>query len=201
MVMTSGVLAASLLGCADDARSVAKGGAKPATESGFVGVDPLIFQCESVAPLGAVAQAVGGPVETTESPFTPAKGTPQPCSYALIEPRPLPVPDGGTATGGDAGAPAAAQWLWSLTFDCRDSYHAGTRREMERLIAEEGAKPVELGSFAIVHRDAAILFFDDDSPCWVRVVGPGGKERLALARLVAERLTEKNAPMRPQPAP
>jgi hypothetical protein len=143
---------------------------------------------------------VGGPVEATDSAFRPAKGTPRPCNYALIERRPLPQPEGG-AKDGDAGAPAPAEWLWGITFDCRESYHAGTRKEMARLIAEEGARPAPVGTSGISHRDAALMFFDDDSPCWVRVVGPGAEERLAIARLVADRLSEKNAPMRPRASP
>jgi hypothetical protein len=54
--------------------------------------------------------------------------------------------------------------------------------------------PVPVGRTAIDHADAAILFVDDDTPCYVRVNGPDPGRRLALARLVSEHLTERTAP-------
>lgn len=184
-------------GCGKDDSSSKAGGDVPASDDGFVGVDPLIFKCDSITPLDTVERAVGGKVEAMETQFRPPKGMAAPCSYMLIEPRALPVPDGGAPPGD--GGPAMAQWMWDITYDCREDFHKTTSAEMERLMREEGATRVDIGTWGVEAKSAAIMFFDDDSPCWVRVVGPGNAERRALAELVRDRLNAKNAPMKPRP--
>ncbi|MEJ7604055.1 MAG: hypothetical protein WKG01_39610 [Kofleriaceae bacterium] len=57
---------------------------------------------------------------------------------------------------------------------------------------------VSVGAKALDHNGQAILFIDDDAPCYVRVVGPDAPKRLALAKLVAKNLTFANAPMSPR---
>jgi hypothetical protein len=160
--------------------------------AGFIGVDPSVFRCETIAPVPDVGVAIGGQVERMESMFTPPKGTPVPCDYAQIGLPPPVVQD---------GAPAPAQPMWSIRFDCREDHMPGTTKEMERLATEEGATRVTVGKLAVDHLNAALLFVDDDSPCTVRVVGPNPDQRLAIARLVADRLTPRTAPMTPRPAP
>jgi hypothetical protein len=76
---------------------------------------------------------------------------------------------------------------------------SSTEKEMKRLIAEEGALEVTVGKWGVEHRDAALVFVDDNAPCTVRIVGPGSAERQAIGRLVADVLTPKTAPMTPRP--
>ncbi len=58
-------------------------------------------------------------------------------------------------------------------------------------------KRVEVGKRGLDHHGQAILFVDDDAPCFVRVRGPTPENRLKMARLIAKQLTPKTAPMPP----
>jgi hypothetical protein len=91
--------------------------------------------------------------------------------------------------------------MWSVRFDCRDSRLESEVKHLESMLAEEGSVRVDVGKWGVDHKDASLAFVDDDAPCTVRVVGPGADQRLAIARLIAPRLTSKTAPMRPRPAP
>lgn len=159
--------------------------------AGFIGVDPSVFKCEPIGSLDDIAQAVGGAVVMMEPMFDPPKGTPAPCDYRQL----------GAQSKVLDGAAAPAQRMWSVRFDCRDSYMPSTVREMERLVADEGAARVTVGKWGVDHRDAALMFIDDNTPCSVRVVGPGASERLAIGNVIAAKLTLKTAPMTPRPAP
>ena len=159
--------------------------------SGMHGVDPSVFKCETIAPVGAISQAVGGEVVPMESMFTPPSGTPAPCDFRQLNVEQPAIAD---------GAPAPAQRMWSIRFDCRESYMPSTTKEMERLVAEENATRVQVGKWGVEHLDAALWFVDDDAPCTVRVVGPGSAERQAIGAVLAKRLTPKTAPMTPRPA-
>ncbi len=158
---------------------------------GFIGVHPSVFKCETLGSLGDIAKAVGGEVVMTAPMFEPPKGTPAPCDYRQL----------GTQTEVLDGAPAPAQRMWSVRFDCRDSYMPTTTKEMERLVADEGATRVNVGKWGVDHRNAALVFVDDDTPCSIRVVGPGATERLAIGNVISAKLTLKTAPMTPRPAP
>jgi hypothetical protein len=139
-----------------------------------------------------MAAAVGVAVEPMASMFAAPRGAPAPCDFAMIDPPAVEMVD---------GAPMPAQRMWSIRFDCREDHLPLADREMRRLLAAEGALRVNIGSWGIDHRDAALWFVDDDAPCAVRVVGPGAGERAAIARAVATKLTPETAPMRPRPAP
>jgi hypothetical protein len=176
-------------------RAAAGGSAQEApAPSGLIGVDPSVFQCESIAPVGAISAAAGVPVEAAAAQFDPPSGTPRPCNYQTVGAATAPPPVGAR----DAAAPAQA--MWSISFDCRDHGVAAATRLIEQYAAE-GGTPMEVGAASVDHRDAAILFIDDDAPCSVTVLGPGQAQRLAIARAVAERLHAANAPMRPRAAP
>ena len=140
-----------------------------------LGVSPKDFKCESVAPIDAVEAAIGRPVEYVEPHgFSPPEGVPKPCHYVSA----LPDQPG----------------EWSFDLDCRERAIADGERLMTRYATEAGSMPVRVGSSGIDHSGSQILFFDDDAPCYARVNGPGAAERLALARVVAEGLTRRNAP-------
>ena len=49
--------------------------------------------------------------------------------------------------------------------------------------------------------DQGLIFIDDDTPCYVRVVGPSAAQRLALAKLISANLTLERAPMTPRGVP
>jgi hypothetical protein len=177
--------------CGDDEpkkKQVERGAGE--ASAGFYGVDPSVFRCDAILPPSAVGSAIGGEVVTMDSMFTPPKGTPAPCDFRQINVPPPVVQD---------GAPAPALPMWSIRFDCRESYMSSTEKEMKRLIAEEGALEVTVGRWGVEHRDAALVFVDDNAPCTVRIVGPGSAERQAIGRLVADVLTPKTAPMTPRP--
>ncbi len=157
---------------------------------GFIGVDPSVFKCGPIGSLHDIALAVGGDVVMMEPMFVPPKGTPAPCDYRQISVQ-MEVLD---------GAAAPAERMWSVRFDCRDSYMPSTVKEMERLVADEGATRVTVGKWGVDHRDAVLIFVDDNTPCSIRVVGPGATERLAIGNVIAAKLTLKTAPMTPRPA-
>jgi len=188
-------LATSLLllssGCGDKPKKKSAKKIEGQASEGFVGVDPSVFKCEPIGAVGDIARAVGGEVEMMEPMFDPPTGTPAPCDYRQI----------GADTEVLDGAPGPAQRMWSVRFDCRDSYMPTTVKEMERLVADEGATRVTVGKWGVDHRDAALIIVDDNTPCSIRVVGPGATERMAIGNLIAAKLTLKTAPMTPRPAP
>lgn len=157
---------------------------------GFYGVDPSIFNCETLGSLGDISKAVGGEVVRMEPMFDPPTGTPAPCDYRQL----------GAETEVLDGAPAPAQRMWSIRYDCRESYVPITTKEMEHLVSE-GATRVNVGKWGVEDRDARLIFIDDDAPCTVTVVGPGSAERIAIGNVVGRKLTLKTAPMTPRPAP
>lgn len=183
----------------------------------LLGVWPEKWACDSVAPPAELAQALAGEVKVEESPFTPPRGVPKPCSYS--------VPQAATT---DAGA--ATVESWSFDVDCRDGYEeTATRiftdwaRQSEEYVAEykkrvgtgkpptndagvplkapEASRDANVGRKALDAHGQGLIFLDDDSPCYVRVFGPDAERRLALATLVARHLTEATAPMKPHGDP
>jgi hypothetical protein len=118
--------------------------------------------------------------------------------------------------------------VWTFDFDCRDNYkqtadalfveyqqkNADIVSHYDALADAGGLKPtdanieyhrpgeatdVAVGAKGLDHHGQAILFIDDDAPCYVRVIGPDAARRLELARLIAKNLTYANAPMVPRP--
>jgi hypothetical protein len=64
--------------------------------------------------------------------------------------------------------------------------------------APEPASEVQVGAKALDHHGQGLIFWDDDAPCYVRVIGPDAARRLELAKLVSKNLTFENAPMTPR---
>lgn len=62
------------------------------------------------------------------------------------------------------------------------------------IAANAETKEVSVGRSALDHHGQALIFIDDDAPCYVRINGPGEAGRLGLAELIAERLGPENAP-------
>jgi hypothetical protein len=182
----------------------------PAATGRLIGVYPEQFQCDSIAGPAALASALGGEVRAIDGSMATPRGVPRPCNYALAI--------------ADAGVEA-----WTFDIDCRpnamataealfqqyrttsaalvESY-AAAKEAGKAVIADggppakapEAAREVEVGRKALDHHGQGLLFVDDDTPCYVRVVGPDAARRMALAALVAENLTLEKAPMTPRAA-
>lgn len=152
-----------------------------------IGVYPSEFKCESIAPLPAVIEAVGETVTLRKQQFEPQFGTPGACEYHGEEKKP--------PEGVDAGVYPS----WSFDIDCRTLGLQSGERLMATYAKDESSRPIRVGKSGIDHRDTVLLFIDDDSPCSVRILGPGQETRAALARLVAKNLTAQNAPSKVVP--
>jgi hypothetical protein len=173
----------------------------------LVGVDVDLWTCDLIATPAMMAETLGIPARAVDSALGSAPGTPKPCNFV---------------------AEAAVPEAWSFDLDCRDNalrtaeklfteYVARNEALIAQFDASTGGKvltddagveqhavaaPVEVavGKKALDHHGQAILFIDDDTPCYARVAGPDPARRLLVAKLVATRLTPATAPMRPRPA-
>jgi hypothetical protein len=158
----------------------------------LVGIDPLSYKCEHLVSVAQVADALGGKVEQMQAAFSPEPGTAEPCNYLRT------TEEGKTEP-------------WSFDMDCR----ADALKTADKLFAqysvvktaETDAGPVEqntvsmvqIGRKAMDHHGQALIVVDDDTDCYLRVMGPAADGRLALGKLLADKLVWKNAPMRPRP--
>lgn len=173
----------------------------------LAGVWPKSFDCSTIAAIEALAPILGGEVKQTESPMIMPKGIAAPCVYDVTR--------------------EGAVEQWQFDFDCRDNYQSQYDKLVEQyrkqnleMIADWNQKadagvfkpndagvtynrpgdptPVEVGQKGIDHHGQAIIFLDDDAPCYVRVAGKDAARRLILAKLIAKNLTFQNAPMTPR---
>lgn len=187
-------------------------GAAPSTGGGgedikLVGVDLDRWSCDLIATPAVMSQILGIPARGVDSTLGSAPGTPKPCNFV---------------------AEGAAPEAWSFDLDCRDNalataeklfaeYTARNLALIEQWDASTGGKvlkddagveqhavaapfEVQVGKKALDHHGQAILFVDDNTPCYARVAGPDAERRLLVAKMVAEKLTPATAPMRPRPA-
>jgi hypothetical protein len=173
----------------------------------LAGVWPKSFECSSIAAPAALGELLGGRVKQTENPMAMPKGVAQPCVYEVLRENTLDQ--------------------WQFDFDCRDNYKDTFNKLVEQykrqnleMLAEWNQKsdggvfkpndagieynrpgdPVEVsvGQKGLDHHGQALIFLDDDAPCYVRVAGRDTARRLELAKLVAKNLTFQNAPMTPR---
>jgi hypothetical protein len=193
-----------LAGCKDDSGGAADPKAI-ATPRPLAGVYPEKWQCDSVAALGALAEVLGGPVKSIDAAISVPRGVPRPCNYELQAREPE---------------------YWTFDIDCRDGmkqradalfaqYRASSIDAVARYgqlearagrsgdagvptRAPEPAVEVAVGAKGLDHHGQALIFIDDDAPCYVRVTGKDAARRLALAKLIAHNLTFDNAPMTPR---
>lgn len=201
-------LAGLALAACEKKSSGAAGGAGTATEDiKLVGVDLDRWSCDLIATPASMSQLLGAPARGVDSVLGSAPGTPKPCNFVVEG----PVPE-----------------AWSFDFDCRDHALATAEKlfveyaaRNEDLIAQYDAATggkvmtndagveqhavaapsvVAVGKKALDHHGQAILFIDDDAPCYARVAGPDAARRLVVAKMVAEKLTPATAPMRPRAA-
>jgi hypothetical protein len=189
--------------------------AQEAPSRPMLGVYPDRFQCESVVPLADLGAALGGTAAVNDSAGAPPpKNVARGCNYRV------------TIGAGDAGV----QEAWGYDLDCRPDYQKRvdllfqqyTQQSADLVTAYNAkyhskppppndagmvqrvptdAKEVAVGRRGLDHNGNGLLFIDDDAPCYVRVVGPDADRRLIVAKLVADRLHEANAPMTPHLGP
>lgn len=189
----------------------------------LLGIDPPKWKCETIASPQQVAEVLGGEIAVLDSPFTPPRGVPEPCNYTVTRPGPV-------GKSGDATTPYIEAWTFDLDCrpdyeERAELLFAEYARTSEELVEEyakrtggpgvkpptddagvplrapQGAHDALVGRRALDHHGQGLLFIDDDSPCYVRVVGVDAARRLALAELVAANLHEANAPMKPHGDP
>ncbi|MEZ4404346.1 MAG: hypothetical protein R3B06_30275 [Kofleriaceae bacterium] len=176
------------------------------TTGRLVGIYPEQWGCEVVATVASLGEVLGGPVRQVEGSLAPPRGTPKPCNYLLEVDPPQP---------------------WSFDLDCRaDALHTAEIIWQQQLAQNQalvaaaadagdaertddagvvhavpaGAVEVAVGARGLDVSGQALLFIDDDSPCYGRVVGPDAARRLALAQLIATHLRPATAPMEPRAA-
>jgi hypothetical protein len=194
--------------------------AKATEQQKLAGVFPDKFECASIATPDTLSPILGGPVSVLDNLLPVPPGVPKPCNFKL---------DKGVLQT-DAGA-VPQEEAWTFDFDCREGMkqrvdklfaqylqQTADRISQYNTVSDAGVKPnpdagtsqftkpgeaieVTVGAKALDHNGQAILFIDDDAPCYVRVVGPDGPKRLELAKLVAKNLTFANAPMTPRAFP
>ena len=175
----------------------------------LVGVYPDKFQCASIATAAQIGTLLGGTARSLDNMMAVPRGVPQPCNFQVDV----------------AGAPEA----WTFDIDCRDDAKKMADRLFAQYLKQNAesldqyaimmdagyrspadaapsrapseAHEVPVGARGLDHNGQGLLFWDDDAPCYVRVVGPSPERRLLVGQHVAKALTLANAPMVPRAAP
>jgi hypothetical protein len=182
-----GILGACAVACSSSGEGSGSA-AKKAGSSKTVGIDPLIYKCENLVTPDDVGQALGGQVQLMQVAFEPPAGTAEPCHYLLA------LEDG-------------SQQPWSFDMDCRsdalktadslfEQYQQSRMNDAGAITNETGL--VAIGRKAMDHHGQALIAVDDDTDCYLRILGPTAEGRAALGKLLLDKLEWKNAPMRPR---
>jgi hypothetical protein len=148
---------------------------EPTPEGYLVGIRPEDFACESVFTIETATELFGGRVEQIESPHTPPAGVPGSCDFVSFAEDRDPL-------------------RWSFDLDCREGAHKDAGQLMVRYADAQGAKPMRIGRSALDHNDSALLFIDDDTPCYGRVLGPGQEIRVRIAKHLVPAIDAHSAP-------
>ena len=147
----------------------------PAPNDYLIGVRPSDFLCESLVSAKQVTELFGGRVERITSLHTPPTGVPTSCDYISY-------------------AEGRSPLRWSFDLDCRPGAHSDAGQLMAQYANAQAATPLRIGRSALDHHDSALLFIDENTPCYGRVLGPGQDIRTRLARLLVKALTPQSAP-------
>jgi hypothetical protein len=179
-------------------------------ERKLAGVFPDRFKCESIVKIDELKQLLGAvDIQATDTPVATTRGLAPPCEYRVTM--------------------QSEMQGWRYDFDCRDNFKQTADALFEQykqqnldlqhqfdIVADAGIKPtdagvpikrvddaveVAVGARGLDHQGQAIIFVDDDAPCYVRVFGRDAAKRPDLAKLIAKNLTFMNAPMMPRAAP
>lgn len=144
-------------------------------ETYLVGVRAEDFDCESVLSTAQSVAIFGGRVVPMASPFSPPSGVPKSCNY----------------TSHDAGREPIQ---WSFDLDCRDGALSDASKLLVSYADTPDAMPMRIGQSGLDHHDSSLLFIDDDTPCYGRVLGPDRDRRKQLGLVLVEALTPRSAP-------
>ncbi len=172
-----------------------------------VGIPADDWTCDVLTTPAVISETLGAPAREVSGGMTMPRGVPRACAY-MVELVP------------------GQQEAWSYDLDCRDGalataeilfkqYQRGNAELIAAYGDASGGKPitndaggtlaapgasfeVAVGQRGLDHHGQAILFVDDDAPCYGRVSGRDPVRRLALAKLVASKLKPATAPMRPR---
>ncbi len=208
-----------LAACGDASTSTAgKPTAAPTELAPLVGVEPAKFRCDSLLSEAQLADITHGSVRVIEGSMPPPDGTAAPCTYVVETAR------------GSATSTAAWSFDIDCRTGARDradalftQYRADSTMLVEAAAVEQlkprpkpapgqpAAPPpnpnavglavdVEVGARGLDHHGQALIFIDDDAPCYVRVTGPDAAARKELAELLAIALRPTTAPMSPRAA-
>lgn len=160
----------------DEGKSADKGAVDDATDQAYlVGIRAEDFVCESLFSIEEATKLFGGRVKQVESPHSPPLGVPGSCNF-------------------ESFAEGRAPMRWSFDLDCRDGAHSDAAQLMVQYAEAPEATPMRLGRSALDHNGSALLFIDDDTPCYGRVLGPGRDIRKQIAELLIPRLEPSTAP-------
>lgn len=182
----------------------------PAPPAPRTGIDPDRWTCDVLTTPAVMSATLGAPTREVSNGMPTPRGVPRPCTY-VVEVAP------------------GQEEAWSYDLDCRDSaektaeilfrqYQDDNTARVAAYQDAAGGKPiyddagdalpapgdafeVAVGKRGLDHHGQGILFVDDDTPCYARVVGRDPARRLALAKLLADKLRPATAPMRPRLAP
>jgi hypothetical protein len=183
----------------------------------MVGVKPASFVCESLLSDEQMSQLTGGVARHFDGGMPSPAGVAAPCNYAV------------TFAGGGSGSAAPIEQAWTYDVDCRpsakdtadklfaqytktskdlvDQYNAAAAAGTLEVrdgggvpAAPTGSQVVQVGASGLDHHGQGLVFWDNDAPCYVRVVGGKTESRLAVAKHLADTLTPTNAPMTPRVA-
>ena len=98
--------------------------------------------------------------------------------------------------------------VWSFDVDCRadalktadvlfEQYKMSKMNDAGAVTNETGM--FQIGRKAMDHHGQALIVVDDDTDCYLRIMGKQTDGRLALGKLLSEKLILDNAPMQPRP--
>ena len=185
---------------------------KPAEAKKRAGVVPEKFKCDSIVGNDQLSQILGGTIRQIDNSMPVPRGVAQPCNYEVTTPNgaegwtyDIDCRDGMKQRADALFAQYAADSAANVA-----AYHsidAGVKPAKPDPDAgpppraPEASFGVAVGAKGLDHHGQAILFIDDDAPCYVRVVGNDPTKRLELAKVIAKNLTYVNAPMTPRPLP
>ncbi len=217
---------AAALGAACESPKQAPATQPEAEKRVMVGISPPEFRCDILATDEQMAELLGAPTRRVESAATSSNGMASPCNYlttragaaaleawtfdmdcrdnmltranALFEQYERTSAELVGMAANVKADPEAARPVRNPAPGASEpssppSPPSGSKPEL--------ARPVDVGARGLDHHGQGLLFIDDDAPCYVRVGGPDGERRLALARPLVTARKPATAPMSPRPAP
>ena len=145
------------------------------SETYLVGIRAEDFRCESVLSSAQSTEIFGGRVNLVASPFTPPAGVPKSCNYVSHDADREPM-------------------QWSFDLDCREGALSDASKLLVSYAGNPDARPLRIGQSALDHHNSALIFIDNDTPCYGRVLGPASEGRSQVAMILVDALNPRSAP-------